>query len=163
LARYPQNRLVYLTAESNTRSKIAASLIIMAPTGDEIVAKFASEVGGKTSEWLDFALFRCPSPDRSANFSVLITGPSDSGIGAQTAISLATANPKLIILAGRDGSKIQPVIDQISKSEPDVAVTFISLDLASEFSIREAAKKVNSQIQSLDILINNAGSEYIFW
>jgi short-subunit dehydrogenase len=76
-------------------------------------------------------IYRSASSDRFANFSVLITGPSESGVGAQTAVSLAAANPKLIILAGRDESKIQPVIDQISKSEPDVAVTFISLDLAS--------------------------------
>ncbi|KIM97037.1 hypothetical protein OIDMADRAFT_44470 [Oidiodendron maius Zn] len=108
----------------------------MAPTGDEIVAKFASEVPGKT---------------------ILITGPSEGGVGAQAAISLAAANPKLLILAGRDKSKIQPVIDRISKSSPDVAVTFMPLDLASQASVREVAKKVNSQIQSLDILINNAG------
>jgi NADP-dependent 3-hydroxy acid dehydrogenase YdfG len=135
----------------------------MAPAGDEIVGKFASEVAGKTGELLLSAFIRSASSDRLTNFSVLITGPSESGVGAQTALSLAAANPKLIILAGRDESKIQPVIDQIFKAEPDAAVTSISLDLASQVSIREAGKKVNSQIQSLDILINNAGSEYTFW
>jgi NADP-dependent 3-hydroxy acid dehydrogenase YdfG len=93
-------------------------------------------------------------------FLVLITGPSESGIGAQTAISLAVAKPKLIILAGRDKSKIQPVIDEISRANQDVPMIFVSLDLASQASIREAAKQINSQIENLDLLINNAGSMY---
>ncbi len=91
----------------------------------------------------------------------MITGPSEGGVGAQTAISIAAGKPKLLILAGRDRSKVQPVIEQIAKSSPDVAVTFVSLDLASQASVREAVKKVSSQIQRLDILINNAGSMYL--
>jgi NADP-dependent 3-hydroxy acid dehydrogenase YdfG len=96
-----------------------------------------------------------------ADVPALITGPSESGVGAQTAISLAAGKPKLILLAGRDITKIQPVIDKIAEAEPEVAVTFIKLDLASQSSIREAANDVISQIESLDILINNAGSMYL--
>jgi short-subunit dehydrogenase len=92
-------------------------------------------------------------------FLVLITGPSEQGIGAQTAIDLAAGKPKLILLAGRDQAKIQPVIDQIAKSHPDVATEFISLNLASLASIRQTAEKINSRIESLDILINNAGGK----
>jgi short-subunit dehydrogenase len=92
-------------------------------------------------------------------FLVLITGPSEQGIGAQTAIHLAAGKPKLILLAGRDLAKIQPVIDQIAKSHPDVATELISLNLASLASIRQTAEKINSQIESLDILINNAGGK----
>jgi NADP-dependent 3-hydroxy acid dehydrogenase YdfG len=67
----------------------------------------------------------------------------------------------LIFLAGRNKLKIQPVVNQISASDPDVAVQFVSLDLGSQASIREAAKQINPQIESLDILINNAGGECI--
>jgi NAD(P)-dependent dehydrogenase (short-subunit alcohol dehydrogenase family) len=74
---------------------------------------------------------------------------------------LAAGKPKLVILAGRDRKKIQPVIDQISNSDPDVPVIFIALDLASQSSIRETAKQINSKIESLDLLINNAGSMYL--
>lgn len=77
-------------------------------------------------------------------------------------MSLAVGKPKLIILAGRDKSKVQPVIDKISKSSPGVPITFVRLNLASQSSIREAAKQVISQIDSLDILINNAGSKYMY-
>ena len=96
-----------------------------------------------------------------ADVPALITGPSESGVGAQTAISLAAGKPKLIILAGSDITKIQPVIDKIAEAEPEVAITFIKLNLASQLSVREAAKGINSQIKSLDILINNAGSMYL--
>lgn len=90
---------------------------------------------------------------------VLITGPSESGLGGQTAIFLAAGKPKLIILAGRTESKIQPVIDEIKKSHPDVAVNFVKLDLADQSSIRAAAKDVIGQVDKLDILINNAGGK----
>ena len=90
---------------------------------------------------------------------VLITGPSESGLGAQTAVFLAAANPELILLAGRTESKIQPVIAEINKSYPDVAVKFVKLDLADLSSIHAAAKEVSSQVDKLDVLINNAGGK----
>lgn len=88
---------------------------------------------------------------------VLITGPSQSGIGAQTAIYLAAGKPALIILAGRNKSKIQPVIDQIATENPDVAVKFVELDLADLSSVRKAAEEVKTLTKKLDVLINNAG------
>ena len=89
----------------------------------------------------------------------MITGPSESGIGAQTAISLAAGKPQEIFLAGRNKNKIQPVIDQIQKENPDVKATFIQLDLADLSSVRNAAKEVSDKTQKLDVLINNAGSK----
>jgi NADP-dependent 3-hydroxy acid dehydrogenase YdfG len=109
-------------------------------TGDEVVKTFAAEAHGKT---------------------VLITGPSEGGIGAQTAIFLAAGKPKLIILAGRSIAKIQPVIDEIKTKDPDVKVTFVQVDLADISSVRTAASTVNSQVEKLDVLINNAGSMLI--
>lgn len=88
---------------------------------------------------------------------VLITGPSESGIGAQTAIFLAAGKPALIILAGRTKSKIQPVIDQIAIENPDVPIKFVELDLADLSSVRKAAEEVKTLTKKLDILVNNAG------
>lgn len=90
----------------------------------------------------------------------MITGPSEGGIGGQTAIFLAAGKPKMLLLAGRSSSKIQPVIDEIKKSYPDVPVAFIKVDLASQASIREAAKAVNSKVDKLDVLVNNAGGTF---
>lgn len=87
---------------------------------------------------------------------VLITGPSDGGIGAETAVSLAAGSPACILLAGRSLPKIQPVIDRINAAYPDVETRFISLDLSSQGAIREAAARINESVQTIDILISNA-------
>lgn len=40
---------------------------------------------------------------------VLITGASKNGLGAETALIIAPAKPKQMLLAGRDESKITPL------------------------------------------------------
>lgn len=94
-----------------------------------------------------------PSP---THHLVLITGPSQGGIGAETALSVAAASPALIILAGRSLSKIQPIIDQIKSSQSVVATRFVPLDLGSQASVRESAANINASVEKIDILINNA-------
>lgn len=87
----------------------------------------------------------------------LITGPSEGGIGAQTVISLASASPKLLILAGRDEAKVVPVIAEIKKIDPSIEVEFIDLNLLSNDSVRKAVEKAKSITDNIDFLINNAG------
>ena len=93
---------------------------------------------------------------RANKNSVLITGPSEGGIGAETATSLAAGSPELLVLAGRSLGKIQPVIDRIKAINPEVRTTFISLDLSSLASVREAAASINDNVEKIDVLINNA-------
>lgn len=89
----------------------------------------------------------------------MITGPSISGLGAETALSLAHSNPAQLVLLGRSEAKVQPVVEKIKLLNSTIDVRFISLDLASQESIRSAAKQINedSTIKKIDILINNAG------
>ncbi|KAL8964428.1 MAG: hypothetical protein Q9183_004454 [Haloplaca sp. 2 TL-2023] len=105
-------------------------------TGDEVVSAFKNEAKGKT---------------------FIITGPSQGGIGAKTATFLAGGQPKTIILAGRTESKIQPVIDEIKKDNPNVEAIFVKLDLSDLASVRKGAETVNSKVDKVDGLINNAG------
>ena len=88
---------------------------------------------------------------------VLITGTSQSGIGAETAIILASANPKRIILASRTEAKVSPVIDEIKKTSPTVDVVFIELDLLDNSSVRKAAEKIKTVTNTIHGLVNNAG------
>src|SRR5947207_9718154 len=88
---------------------------------------------------------------------VLITGPSQGGIGAETVYSLAKGCPSLIILAGRDRAKIDPVIAKIHSLNGDVKTLFIPLDLADQASVREAAAMLNRQVNKIDVMFNNAG------
>ncbi|KAK5199739.1 hypothetical protein LTR20_005563 [Exophiala xenobiotica] len=106
-------------------------------TGKEVVDLFKDRVAGKT---------------------FLITGPTPGGVGAESAKSLATADPKHLILAGRTLSKIQPLIDDLSSTHPNVKVSFIQLDLANLKSVREAAENVKVVLagDKIDVVILNA-------
>ncbi|KAK0103012.1 hypothetical protein ONS95_000804 [Cadophora gregata] len=104
-------------------------------TGDEVVAAFKDRVQGKT---------------------ILITGPSEGGIGAQTALTLSSGLPSHLILTGRSLPKIQPVIAAINASHLSVKTTFIACDLSSQASVRAAAKEINALVEKIDILICNA-------
>ncbi|KAI8948122.1 putative short-chain dehydrogenase [Xylaria longipes] len=88
----------------------------------------------------------------------VITGPSAGGIGATVATALAKANPKRIILAGRNLSKVQPVIDEIAQINPDIETRFVKLDLTDLSSVRQAATDIKNVVpDGIDGLYNNAG------
>lgn len=105
-------------------------------TGKEVVKAFASEADGKV---------------------IVITGASKGGLGAETALSLAAANPKKIILTGRSEGKIAPVLEQIKQMNPNIETQFITLELGNQQSVRKAAAEINASVSKIDILINNAG------
>ncbi|KAK9388691.1 hypothetical protein V1515DRAFT_585456 [Lipomyces mesembrius] len=96
-------------------------------TGDEVVEAFKEIVKGKT---------------------IVITGPSQGGIGSETAAALAKTSPSLLILAGRTESNIAPVMARIAESSPDVKVKFIISP--------SAAAEINGMVTTIDLLINNA-------
>ncbi|KZF26820.1 NAD(P)-binding protein [Xylona heveae TC161] len=105
-------------------------------TSEEVAALFADQVKGKI---------------------VLITGASPGGLGAQTAIALSRSQPKLLIIAGRDISKLLETEKQIKAASADTAVRPLVLDLSSLKQVRKAAAEVNGYPESIDVLINNAG------
>ncbi|KAK3400078.1 hypothetical protein B0T20DRAFT_176121 [Sordaria brevicollis] len=96
--------------------------------------------------------------DQVSGRTFLITGPSEGGLGAETAISLAHGKPALLILVGRTLSKIQPTIDAIKAINPSITVKFVSTDLTSPKSVRQAANEIlnDPSISHIDVLINNA-------
>lgn len=90
--------------------------------------------------------------------TVLVTGVSPDGLGANFAITIAKHAPGLLILAGRDTTKSEQTAKRIAEVAPSVAVRLLKLDLASQAQIREAAKEVNSYSEKyIDVLVNNAG------
>ena len=70
-------------------------------TGIEVVNTFKDEVEGKT---------------------ILITGTSDGGMGAETAFSLAHANPAQLLLLARSENKVTPLISKIKALNPSIKV-----------------------------------------
>lgn len=97
--------------------------------------------------------------DQAKDKVILITGANPGGVGQSTAVSLAAASPKLIIIAGRSSSKLAGTTEEINKISPSVAVKHLILDLSSQESCRQAAREIleADDIPQIDILINNAG------
>jgi NAD(P)-dependent dehydrogenase (short-subunit alcohol dehydrogenase family) len=88
---------------------------------------------------------------------VLITGVSPESIGSSIALSIASQNPALLILASRTKSKLEEVLKNIHKAYSDVIVKEVLLDLMSQESIKATAKEVSQLTDRLDLIINNAG------
>lgn len=75
------------------------------------------------------------------------------------ALAIAAHNPAKLILASRTLEKLRQVADEISKKSPQAssAVELVTLDLASQQSVQAAANRIAELVDSIDILINNAG------
>ncbi|TGO89869.1 hypothetical protein BPOR_0090g00160 [Botrytis porri] len=99
-----------------------------------------------------------------ASFDINITGDdvlkhfsNENGIGAESAITLASAYPKEIILVVRTESKVISVIEAIRKINPDIEVSFVEIDLLNNKSVRQAVEKIKNLTDKIHVLINNAG------
>ncbi|KAF5867514.1 putative short-chain dehydrogenase protein [Botrytis fragariae] len=86
----------------------------------------------------------------------VMTGPSENGIGAESAITLAFASLQRIILVGRTESKVISVIEAIRKINPDIEVAFVEIDLIINKSVRQA-EKTKTLTDKIHVLINNSG------
>jgi NAD(P)-dependent dehydrogenase (short-subunit alcohol dehydrogenase family) len=86
--------------------------------------------------------------------TALITGANKS-IGFETAKQLAKAG-YYIYLGCRDKAKGEEAVNQL-KAEGFNNVEPIVIDISSAPSVTEAAKTLAAKIESLDVLINNAG------
>ncbi|GAA5987451.1 hypothetical protein JCM5350_002769 [Sporobolomyces pararoseus] len=95
--------------------------------------------------------------DEISGKTILITGVSPNGLGAEAAMSIAKSQPKLLILAGRSIEKITKSQEEIKRVAPEVETKLLILDLASFKASKKAAEEVLSWNIPVDVLINNAG------
>ncbi|TGO25101.1 hypothetical protein BPAE_0087g00080 [Botrytis paeoniae] len=93
-------------------------------TGDNVLKHFSKYVEGKTFG---------------------ITGPSENGIGAESAITLHLQTPRKSFLSVE------------LKVNPGVEVSFVEIDLLNNKNVRQAAEKINTLTDKIHVLINNAG------
>ncbi|KAK9761969.1 hypothetical protein K7432_012717 [Basidiobolus ranarum] len=104
-------------------------------TAEEAASCFAGEVKGKT---------------------VLVTGCTWGGLGAESARVIAKYGAGLVIVSGRRKESLNETIKKIKEETPGAKLFPLIIDLASLASIRLAAKEVNQLSVPIDILINNA-------
>jgi len=90
---------------------------------------------------------------------ILTTGVSPTSLGATFVETIARAQPAFLILAGRDTTKLQRTADAITKTEPQIQVRLLQLDLGSLAAVRKCAAEINSwaDVSHIDVLVNSAG------
>ncbi|KAK9760946.1 hypothetical protein K7432_014535 [Basidiobolus ranarum] len=104
-------------------------------TAEEAAALFANDIKGKT---------------------VLVTGCTWGGLGAEAARVIAKHGAGIVILAGRKQDALDDTISKIKEETPGAKLRSLIIDLASLESVRGAAKEVNDYSEPIDVLINNA-------
>lgn len=82
------------------------------------------------------------------------------GVGEGTAVAFASQGPENLILVSRTPAKVEAVASSIRALYPEVHVKVVIMDLSSQASIRSAAAEVAGIIDTLDVLVNNAGATY---
>jgi NAD(P)-dependent dehydrogenase (short-subunit alcohol dehydrogenase family) len=87
--------------------------------------------------------------------TAVVTG-ANGGLGLETARQLA-AKGAHVVMAARNQRKAEAAADDIRSSAPDVSLELVTLDLASQASVRAAAEQIMAAHKSIDLLINNAG------
>ncbi|KAF5978484.1 oxidoreductase [Fusarium bulbicola] len=91
--------------------------------------------------------------------TILTTGVTPNSLGGTFILESASKSPSLLILAGRNASKLQEMSEAITKTNPSVKTRSLVVDLGSLASVRKAAEEVNSwsDVSSIDVVVNNAG------
>ncbi|OCL14090.1 NAD(P)-binding protein, partial [Glonium stellatum] len=107
-------------------------------TATQVAADLSSEITGKV---------------------VLTTGASPGSLGAFFVSAIAKHSPKLLILAGRNVSKLKTVATAIDAdpASSHIVTRVLELDLASQGQIRQAAKEVLAYAENINVLVNSAG------
>ncbi|EEH05252.1 oxidoreductase [Histoplasma capsulatum G186AR] len=89
--------------------------------------------------------------------TVLVTGVNPKGLGGAVVTAIAQYRPARIIITGRSQEKLDEVVKDLDISFPKVPVTAAAVDLASLRSVRKAAAKIKGEVDSIDVVLNNAG------
>ena len=107
-------------------------------TADELVKDLSQHINGKI---------------------ILTTGVSPGSLGATFVDSIIRAQPALLILAGRDSTKLRRTAEAITTTRPQAQIRLLQLDLGSLDNVRKCAAEVNAwdDVSRIDVLVNSAG------
>ena len=87
--------------------------------------------------------------------TALVTG-GNGGIGYGIAKGLADCGSNIII-AARNSEKTEQAVEELQKSTTNIKIHGLTVDVASEDSVNEMAKKALELTPRINILVNNAG------
>jgi NAD(P)-dependent dehydrogenase (short-subunit alcohol dehydrogenase family) len=89
----------------------------------------------------------------------VVTG-SNSGIGKETALALAEMGATVVMVA-RNQERGQKALDEIVTKTGNRSVSLMTCDMSSMASIRSFAADLKKRYNFLNVLINNAGAEFV--
>lgn len=89
----------------------------------------------------------------------IVTG-SNSGIGKETAFALAEMGANVVMVV-RNQEKGQKALEEIVTKTGNHSVSLMVCDMSSMASIRGFASDLKKSYDHLDVLINNAGAEFV--
>ena len=87
--------------------------------------------------------------------TALVTGSTD-GIGKETALGLARAGLRVFV-HGRSKPKVEHAVAELQAQAPEGSFEPVSFDLGSIASIRRAMTELGERLDTLHVLVNNAG------
>jgi len=87
--------------------------------------------------------------------TAVVTG-GNGGLGFEAAKALAAAGAT-VVMGARNRGKAESAIESILSEHPEARIEFQELDLASLESVRMAAESLIERLNSIDVLVNNAG------
>jgi NAD(P)-dependent dehydrogenase (short-subunit alcohol dehydrogenase family) len=87
--------------------------------------------------------------------TIAITGATD-GLGRALAVRLAADDDVRLVLHGRDPAKLDEVAAEVRGAGSADAVT-VTADLADLAQVARLADDIRTQVDALDVLVNNAG------
>ncbi len=95
-----------------------------------------------------------PIADPIGGRVALVTGAS-SGIGAASAVALARAGARAVVVCARREGRLAEVLEQCRAHAPDSAM--FTVDLADLDALPAFATRVEDAVGPVDLLVNNAG------
>jgi NAD(P)-dependent dehydrogenase (short-subunit alcohol dehydrogenase family) len=93
------------------------------------------------------------------NKNIIVTGGS-TGIGLESARGLADMGASVWIV-GRNESKLKMAVEDIKQSTGNDKVDYFMADLSSIVSIKDVSRLIQSKLDHLDVLLNNAGAIFM--
>ena len=87
--------------------------------------------------------------------TILVTG-GGAGIGAATSGALAGAGARVIVADINDVASRETIAEHLRR-DPGARIDFLQLDLGSLDSVRRVASDLREQVDTLDVLVCNAG------